>query len=111
MTKRWDSTKALAVDRLSFQAYSGQVFRLLIYSIIQLGCLLKVSVLLGHNGAGKSTTFSVLSGTVRCTSGQVILRGQDISENLRYCQRQLGYCPQFNPLFEKVEISMKSNNV
>jgi ABC-type branched-subunit amino acid transport system ATPase component len=35
--------------------------------------------LLGHNGAGKSTTLRTAVGAVRCTSGHILLEGQDIS--------------------------------
>lgn len=35
--------------------------------------------LIGPNGAGKSTTFNLISGYMAPTSGQVLLRGEDIS--------------------------------
>src|SRR6202521_2746859 len=35
--------------------------------------------LIGANGAGKSTTFNLISGYMRPSSGRVLLRGQDIS--------------------------------
>lgn len=63
-----------------------------------------MTVLLGHNGAGKSTTFSVLSGIIGPTSGDVFICGQDLKTDLSECQRNVGYCPQTNPLFPKLTV-------
>uniref|UniRef100_A0A914BW66 ABC transporter domain-containing protein n=1 Tax=Acrobeloides nanus TaxID=290746 RepID=A0A914BW66_9BILA len=60
LVKKW-KTGEVAVRGISFRGYKNQV-----------------TVLLGHNGAGK--------------------------KNLVECQRQLGYCPQFNPLFAKLTV-------
>lgn len=60
--------------------------------------------MLGHNGAGKSTTFACISGFTKPTKGNIRICGYDIKENLTECQRQLGYCPQFNPLFAKLTV-------
>src|SRR5687768_10615079 len=35
--------------------------------------------IIGPNGAGKTTLFNLLSGVLKPTSGQVLLRGQDIT--------------------------------
>ncbi|VDM85708.1 unnamed protein product [Strongylus vulgaris] len=53
LIKVWSSTGERAVDEMCMDAYVGQV-----------------TVLLGHNGAGKSTTFSVISGITAPTSGK-----------------------------------------
>jgi ABC-type multidrug transport system ATPase subunit len=45
---------------------------------------------LGQNGAGKTTTFSVISGIVRSSSGQVLICGKDLKENLGECRKQMG---------------------
>ncbi|KAI1729462.1 ABC transporter domain-containing protein [Ditylenchus destructor] len=87
MSKVWESTGVMAVDNLSFRAYRGQV-----------------TVLLGHNGAGKSTTFSALCGATTISSGHVWICQQSVTENLHDCQRQIGYCPQYNPLFAKLTV-------
>lgn len=76
MTKIWGETGERAVDELNLDAYKGQV-----------------TVLLGHNGAGKSTTFSVLCGLTPPTSGRVYVNSTPV-----------GLCPQENSLFEKLSV-------
>lgn len=61
-------------------------------------------MLLGHNGAGKSTTFSVISGATCISSGKVFICGENINDNLRACQQNIGFCPQYNPLFTKITV-------
>lgn len=60
--------------------------------------------ILGGNGAGKSTLFNVLSGTLPLTSGQILVRGEDVTqlpahERARYLSRvfqdpKLGTAPR-----------------
>lgn len=60
--------------------------------------------LLGHNGAGKSTTIGIISSLVNKTSGQVKVFGYDLDSQLTELKKQLGVVPQefnFNN-FEKV---------
>uniref|UniRef100_A0A915E7R5 ABC transporter domain-containing protein n=1 Tax=Ditylenchus dipsaci TaxID=166011 RepID=A0A915E7R5_9BILA len=64
----------------------------------------QVTVLLGHNGAGKSTTFSALCGATTISSGNVWICQQSVVDNLKECQKQIGYCPQYNPLFAKLTV-------
>lgn len=52
LVKIWSETGERAVDGFFLNAYPGQV-----------------TALLGHNGAGKSTTFSILCGIIRPTAG------------------------------------------
>uniref|UniRef100_A0A7E4WCV7 ABC transporter domain-containing protein n=1 Tax=Panagrellus redivivus TaxID=6233 RepID=A0A7E4WCV7_PANRE len=80
-------TGQVAVDGLSFEAYRGQL-----------------TVLLGHNGAGKSTTFSVISGISASTRGEVYICRRSIEYELSECQKEIGYCPQYNPLFKKLTV-------
>uniref|UniRef100_A0A914HKY9 ABC transporter domain-containing protein n=1 Tax=Globodera rostochiensis TaxID=31243 RepID=A0A914HKY9_GLORO len=86
MCKKWPSGQ-FAVDNLSLEALRGQI-----------------TVLLGRNGAGKSTTFSVLTGMLNYDSGQVLICGDDLKTELRQCQDNMGFCPQYNPLFEHLTI-------
>ncbi|CAJ0575639.1 unnamed protein product, partial [Mesorhabditis spiculigera] len=54
----------------------------------------QITVLLGHNGAGKSTTFSILCGMASATSGTVKVNSKPV-----------GLCPQKNPLFPKLTVA------
>ncbi|XP_045778783.1 phospholipid-transporting ATPase ABCA1 [Maniola jurtina] len=51
------------------------------------------TALLGENGAGKSTTFSMLTGQLRPSSGQVYLHARKVSSR-DLCQGLISYCPQ-----------------
>ena len=54
--------------------------------------------LLGQNGAGKSTTFGVLTGDMPPTAGGVYVNGYSVLDpRARQC---VGYCAQTDPLFE-----------
>ena len=60
--------------------------------------------LLGHNGAGKSTTIGIISALVNKTSGQVKVFGYDLDSNKATLKQQIGLVPQefnFNQ-FERV---------
>jgi len=56
--------------------------------------------LLGINGAGKSTTLSMLTGETPPTSGEAFLNGLDLVQHIHACRRHIGYCPQFDALFD-----------
>ncbi|CAH2088390.1 unnamed protein product [Euphydryas editha] len=51
------------------------------------------TALLGENGAGKSTTFSLLTGEIHPTSGQIYLLGQKVNTR-DLSQGLISYCPQ-----------------
>ncbi|XP_045426724.1 ATP-binding cassette sub-family A member 9 isoform X4 [Pipistrellus kuhlii] len=65
-------------------------------------CVRKGEVLglLGHNGAGKSTSIKVITGDTKLTAGQVLLRGSSEGDPLEY----LGYCPQENALWPNLTV-------
>ena len=56
--------------------------------------------LLGINGAGKSSTLSMLSGEFAPSSGDATLAGLDLLTDIHKCRRKIGFCPQFDALFE-----------
>lgn len=60
--------------------------------------------LLGHNGAGKSTTIGIISSLINKTSGSVSVFGYDLDSQKTQLKQQIGLVPQefnFNQ-FEKV---------
>ncbi|KAL2914225.1 hypothetical protein HK105_206322 [Polyrhizophydium stewartii] len=56
--------------------------------------------LLGQNGAGKSTTISVLSGLTPATSGDALIYDLSVRYNIQRIRRIMGICPQHDILFD-----------
>uniref|UniRef100_A0A8D1Q405 ABC transporter domain-containing protein n=1 Tax=Sus scrofa TaxID=9823 RepID=A0A8D1Q405_PIG len=56
--------------------------------------------LLGHNGAGKSTTIKMITGDTKPTVGQVLLKGSSGGDPLGF----LGYCPQEDALWPSLTV-------
>ncbi|GMS92631.1 hypothetical protein PENTCL1PPCAC_14806 [Pristionchus entomophagus] len=77
----------VAVDNLCFKLYKGQI-----------------TALLGHNGAGKSTTFSMLTGVIPPSSGTAYVESLDIRSSLPQIRRSVGLCPQYNILFDTLTV-------
>nr|KAF6439597.1 ATP binding cassette subfamily A member 3 [Rousettus aegyptiacus] len=85
---RVQNTTKIALKDLSLNLYEGQI-----------------TVLLGHNGAGKSTTLSILSGLYPATSGEAYINGYDISRQMVQIRKSLGLCPQQDLLFNYLTVS------
>lgn len=47
----------------------------------------QITALLGHNGAGKSTTIAMLTGLIRPTSGDAKIWGHNILDNMSHIRR------------------------
>jgi ABC-type multidrug transport system ATPase subunit len=60
--------------------------------------------LLGPNGAGKTTFFSILTGIYEPTSGNAFIRGNSIIKNIEKTYQYIGYCPQFDLLWEDLSV-------
>mmetsp|Transcript_19382 Transcript_19382/g.36014 ORF Transcript_19382/g.36014 Transcript_19382/m.36014 type:complete len:1964 (+) Transcript_19382:180-6071(+) len=92
-----NSEDAIMVDQLT-KVYPGGKFAVKGLSIgIPYGSCFG---LLGINGAGKTTTLSILSGEFPPSSGGAWLAGKDILTHASEVRRLIGYCPQFDALFE-----------
>uniref|UniRef100_A0A8D1IGB3 ABC transporter domain-containing protein n=1 Tax=Sus scrofa TaxID=9823 RepID=A0A8D1IGB3_PIG len=85
---RVKNTIKTAVKDLSLNLFEGQI-----------------TVLVGHNGAGKSTTLSILSGLYLLTSGEAYVNGYDVSKQMGQIRKSLGLCPQQDLLFNYLTVS------
>jgi len=56
---------------------------------------------LGANGAGKTTTMSMLTGEHWPTGGSATIMGHSIMNQFE-CRKHIGYCPQFDAIFENL---------
>ncbi|KAH8342539.1 hypothetical protein KR059_012502, partial [Drosophila kikkawai] len=56
--------------------------------------------LLGINGAGKTSVFKMLTGDTEITSGDAYVDGLSVSTQMSKVRHKIGYCPQFDALFE-----------
>jgi ABC-2 type transport system ATP-binding protein len=74
-----------AVDALSFRVARGRFFGFL-----------------GPNGAGKSTTIKMLTGLLRPTSGDAVIEGVRLSDDLLAVKRSIGVLPEELPLYERL---------
>lgn len=72
-----------AVKGLNLKIYQNQIF-----------------ALLGQNGAGKSTTISMLTGLIQKSEGQARVYGVDLFEATEQVRHFLGVCPQHDVLFD-----------
>ena len=77
LTKRYKRNNVLAVDRVSFEVYEGEIFSLL-----------------GPNGAGKTTLISMLSGVLRPTAGDAHIGGYSICHEPLAAKQLIGVVPQ-----------------
>ncbi|PAV88912.1 hypothetical protein WR25_02757 [Diploscapter pachys] len=87
LVKIYSETGEIAVAGLTLNAVKGEV-----------------AVLLGHNGAGKSTTFSAISGIIAPTAGEIRICGYDVRTQRNEARKMIGLCPQHNPLYEKLTV-------
>ncbi|MDY6878251.1 MAG: ATP-binding cassette domain-containing protein [Chloroflexota bacterium] len=67
----------LAVDHISFEVYSGEVFGFL-----------------GPNGAGKTTTQRMLTTLLEPTEGRIVINGHDLAHAPYPVKRQMGLVPE-----------------
>uniref|UniRef100_A0A8C2TQN9 P-type phospholipid transporter n=1 Tax=Coturnix japonica TaxID=93934 RepID=A0A8C2TQN9_COTJA len=83
LTKIYRMKRKPAVDRICVGIPPGECFGLL-----------------GVNGAGKSSTFKMLTGDTDVTGGEAFLKGNSILSNIQEVHQNMGYCPQFDAVNE-----------
>ncbi|XP_027028734.1 phospholipid-transporting ATPase ABCA1b [Tachysurus fulvidraco] len=81
LTKVYERKKKPAVDRLCVGIPPGECFGLL-----------------GVNGAGKTSTFKMLTGDSAVTSGEAFLARKSILREIDEVHQNMGYCPQFDAI-------------
>ena len=79
--KRYDNTTV--VDHLNLQINEGELVGII-----------------GHNGAGKSTTMKMIAGLIEPTSGEIQVMGQDMQKHGIRVKHKIGYLPEESPLYE-----------
>jgi ABC-2 type transport system ATP-binding protein len=81
VSKRYDDT--IVVDCLNLQINPGEIVGMI-----------------GHNGAGKSTTLKMIAGLVEPTSGHVQVMGHDMQRESLQVKSRIGYLPEESSLYE-----------
>jgi len=61
--------------------------------------------LLGINGAGKSTTLSMIAGALRPDSGAIRLNGEDFLERPELARRLIGWLPERAPVWAELTVA------
>ena len=79
--KRFGATTALA--GVSFEVGAGELV-----------------ALIGHNGAGKSTTIKILTGQLLPDAGSATIGGRDLAKEPALAREQLGYVPEDPRLYD-----------
>uniref|UniRef100_A0A5F9D033 ABC transporter domain-containing protein n=1 Tax=Oryctolagus cuniculus TaxID=9986 RepID=A0A5F9D033_RABIT len=78
----------IAVKGLTVNLYRGQI-----------------TVLLGHNGAGKTMTCWMLTGLIPCSGGKAYINGYEISQDMAQIRKSMGWCPQHDILFDNLTVA------
>jgi ABC-2 type transport system ATP-binding protein len=60
--------------------------------------------LLGVNGAGKSTTLSMIAGALAPDGGRILLEGEDLAEQPTLARRLVGWLPERAPLWQELTV-------
>lgn len=56
--------------------------------------------LLGVNGAGKTSTFKMLTGDETISAGEAWVDGISVKTSMNKVHQRIGYCPQFDALLD-----------
>ena len=57
----------------------------------------------GANGAGKSTTFSILATLLQPTSGDAFVNGKSVKTDAHEVRKQIGYMPDFFGVYDQLK--------
>jgi ABC-type multidrug transport system ATPase subunit len=85
---RFHTESQLAVDHVSFKLEKSTIHGLI-----------------GHNGAGKTSTMEMMCGLLSCDCGTIEIHDKNLYENLSELQKCIGYCPQQDMLFSHLTVT------
>lgn len=85
LTKKYGAFTAL--DHLNLSLEEGVVFGFV-----------------GANGAGKSTTFSILATLLSPTSGDALINGKSVIKEPKEVRKQIGYMPDFFGVYDQLKV-------
>ena len=85
LSKSYSNTSVKAVDDLTLDKISGEIFGFL-----------------GPNGAGKSTTIKCLTGIIPFEEGNIKVCGYDIKDNPIEAKKCIGFVPDEHIVYEKL---------
>ncbi|XP_029421324.1 ATP-binding cassette sub-family A member 7 isoform X3 [Nannospalax galili] len=83
LTKVYRGQRTPAVDRLCLGIPPGECFGLL-----------------GVNGAGKTSTFRMVTGDLLPSGGEAVLASHSLAQEPEAVHRHMGYCPQSDAIFD-----------
>ncbi len=81
------SKTTTAVDDVSFSVRKGECF-----------------ALLGASGAGKTTTFKMITRDVTPTQGDILVYGMELGSNFSQIRRLIGYAPQYESSYMSLTV-------
>ena len=83
-TKKYDGSK-IAVSNLTLNVEKGDLF-----------------AIIGHNGAGKSTTIISIAGILPFEEGEILINGVSIKKDPVKCKKMIAYIPDNPDLYESL---------
>ena len=83
----FDTRVKVALDDVSFGVRPGEIFGLL-----------------GHNGAGKTTLINILTGMTPAMSGDAVVCGNSIHNDMASVRSLTSVCPQDNPIWAEFTV-------
>lgn len=85
VTKSYNSGSIKAVDNISFEVKSGEIFGFL-----------------GPNGAGKTTTLKMIVGLLKPDEGNIFINGLDFREHALEAKKMISYVPDNHEVYERL---------
>ncbi|MCH5159712.1 MAG: ABC transporter ATP-binding protein [Clostridiales bacterium] len=85
LCKRYSKKADYAISNVTFKCYAGEIVGLL-----------------GHNGAGKSTTLKCLEGMLPFDEGEILINGHDVKKDPIAAKADMGFVTDNHAVFVKM---------